>query len=83
MSYLTINKFFYYLDNEMRLDVSGHIKRAGPFLLGPKLGNSPVKSMIHCLARKEGTNKFYTVKVRKCDFKTYFEININWRLEKN
>jgi serine/threonine-protein kinase 40 len=53
-----------YLDKEVRLDALGQTKRAGPYLLGPKLGNSPVKSMIHCLARKEGTNDYYTVKVR-------------------
>lgn len=33
------------------------------FLLGPRLGSSPVRSIVQCLARKEGTNEFYTLKV--------------------
>jgi serine/threonine-protein kinase 40 len=49
--------------NEGVLDVSKHVKRAGPFLLGPKLGNSPVQCISHCLARKEGTDKYYTIKI--------------------
>ena len=39
------------------------IKRAGPFLLGPRLGNSPVRSIVQCLARKEGTTEFYSIKL--------------------
>ena len=39
------------------------IKRAGPYLLGPRLGNSPVRSIVQCLARKEGTNEFYSIKL--------------------
>ena len=39
------------------------IKRAGPFLLGPRLGNSPVRSIVQCLARKEDTNDFYSIKL--------------------
>ena len=39
------------------------IKRAGPFLLGPRLGNSPVRSIVQCLARREGTDDFYSVKL--------------------
>ncbi|XP_046688306.1 serine/threonine-protein kinase 40-like [Homalodisca vitripennis] len=39
------------------------VKRAGPFLLGPTLGNSPVKSIVQCLARQEGTDDFYTLKI--------------------
>ena len=42
------------------------VKRAGPYLLGPTLGSSPVKSIVQCLARKDGTDDFYTLKVRKC-----------------
>lgn len=38
-------------------------KRAGPFLLGPRLGTSPVCSITQCLARKEGTDDFYTIKI--------------------
>lgn len=39
------------------------VKRAGPYLLGPTLGNSPVKSIVQCLARLEGTDQFYTLKI--------------------
>ncbi|GAB6026129.1 Serine/threonine-protein kinase 40, variant 2 [Chamberlinius hualienensis] len=39
------------------------IKRAGPYLLGPRLGNSPVRSIVHCLARKENTDDFYSIKI--------------------
>lgn len=37
------------------------VRKAGPYLLGPKLGPSPVKSIVQCLARKEGTDEFYQV----------------------
>lgn len=39
------------------------IRKAGPYLLGPKLGPSPVKSIVQCLARKEKTNDFYQIKI--------------------
>lgn len=39
------------------------VKKAGPYLLGPKLGPSPVKSIVQCLARKEGTDEFYLIKI--------------------
>lgn len=39
------------------------VKRAGPYLLGPALGSSPVRSIVQCLARKEHTDQFYTLKV--------------------
>lgn len=39
------------------------IKRAGPYLLGPRLGSSPVRSIVQCLARKEKTDDFYTLKI--------------------
>lgn len=42
---------------------SNIVKRAGPYLLGPTLGSSPVKSIVQCLARKEGTDDFYTLKI--------------------
>ncbi|XP_033741051.1 serine/threonine-protein kinase 40-like [Pecten maximus] len=42
---------------------SGETKRAGPYLLGPRLQASPVKSIVQCLARKEGTDDFYTLKM--------------------
>lgn len=38
-------------------------KRAGPYLLGPLIGSSPVKSIVQCLARKVNTNKVYTIKM--------------------
>lgn len=40
-----------------------HVRKAGPYLLGPKLGPSPVKSIVQCLARKEKTDDFYQVKI--------------------
>ncbi|XP_075985027.1 serine/threonine-protein kinase 40-like [Anticarsia gemmatalis] len=39
------------------------VRKAGPYLLGPKLGPSPVKSIVQCLARKERTDEFYQVKI--------------------
>lgn len=42
---------------------SAVLRRAGPFLIGPRLGASPVRSIVQCLARKEGTDNFYTLKV--------------------
>ncbi|XP_015609686.1 uncharacterized protein LOC107274739 isoform X2 [Cephus cinctus] len=39
------------------------VKKAGPYLLGPLIGTSPVKSIVQCLARKAGTDKFYTIKI--------------------
>lgn len=33
------------------------------FLTGPRLGNSPVPSIVQCLARKDGTDDFYQLKV--------------------
>lgn len=39
------------------------VKRAGPYILGPLIGTSPVKSIVQCLARKAGTDKFYTIKI--------------------
>ncbi|CAL1540919.1 unnamed protein product [Lymnaea stagnalis] len=39
------------------------IKKAGPYILGPRIGSSPVRSIVQCLARKEKTNKFYIIKI--------------------
>ena len=39
------------------------LKYAGPYILGPRLGNSPVKSITQCLARKMGTDKFNCLKL--------------------
>ncbi|KAG8451519.1 hypothetical protein GDO86_003647 [Hymenochirus boettgeri] len=44
--------------------VSGsNTKKAGPFILGPRLGNSPVPSIVQCLARRDGTDDFYQLKI--------------------
>ncbi|KAK0162359.1 hypothetical protein PV327_008703 [Microctonus hyperodae] len=42
---------------------SKKVKRAGPYILGPAIGTSPVKSIVQCLARKSGTDKYYTIKI--------------------
>ncbi|XP_057373059.1 serine/threonine-protein kinase 40-like isoform X1 [Daphnia carinata] len=47
--------------SEMRNDKE--VKRAGPFVIGPRLGNSPVRSITQCLARKSKTDEFYTLKM--------------------
>nr|CAD7569242.1 unnamed protein product [Timema californicum] len=39
------------------------VKRAGPYLIGPTLGSSPVKSIVQCLARKDATDDFYSIKI--------------------
>lgn len=39
------------------------LKRAGYFLLGPRLGNSPVRSIVQCLAKRDGTDDFYCLKM--------------------
>lgn len=41
------------------------MKRAGQYILGPKLGNGPVESIAQYLARKENTGDYYQLKVRK------------------
>jgi len=43
--------------------VPPHVRRAGDYLIGPKLGASPVKSISHCLGRKDGTDKYYMLKI--------------------
>lgn len=35
----------------------------GNLIIGPRQGSSPVRSIVQCLARKDGTDKFYTIKV--------------------
>lgn len=40
------------------------VKSAGPYLLGPTFGFSPVSSIVQCLARKKETDKFFTLKVK-------------------
>lgn len=39
------------------------IKKAGPYILGPRIGSPPVRSVAQCLARKQGTNDFYCIKI--------------------
>ena len=43
--------------------VPPHTRRAGKYLLGPKLGVSPVKSIVQCLARLENTDQYFQVKL--------------------
>ena len=43
--------------------VPASVRRAGHYLLGPRLGLSPVKSITHCLGRRDGTDKYYQLKV--------------------
>lgn len=46
-----------------RLVPEKHVRKAGPYLLGPKVGPSPVKSIVQCLARKEKTDEYYQLKI--------------------
>lgn len=39
------------------------LKCAGPYVLGPCIGTTPVKSITQCLARKMNTESFYTLKL--------------------
>lgn len=38
-------------------------RRAGPYLIGLKLGHSPVDSIVQYLAKKENTNEFFQLKI--------------------
>lgn len=38
-------------------------RRAGPYLIGPKLGYSPVDSIVQYLAKKENTDEFVQLKI--------------------
>lgn len=38
-------------------------RRAGPYIIGQKLGQSPVDSIVQYLAKKENTNEFVQLKV--------------------
>lgn len=53
-----------------------HVRKAGPYLLGPKLGPSPVKSIVQCLARKEKTDDFYQVNGVSYFYSTTFRIKL-------
>lgn len=39
-------------------------RRAGPYIIGLKLGHSPVDSIVQYLAKKENTNEFVQLKVK-------------------
>lgn len=39
------------------------LKCAGPYVLGPSLARSPVKSIVQCLARCMNTDDFFTIKL--------------------
>ena len=55
----------HWFHHQLAIPVDKHaIKRAGPYLMGPRLGSSPVRSITQCLARRTGTDEFYTLKVR-------------------
>jgi len=43
--------------------VTPHVRKSGKYLLGPKLGISPVKSIVQCLGRLDGTLKYYQLKL--------------------
>merc|ERR1740129_1837525 len=45
------------------LVVPPHTRRAGKYLLGPKLGVSPVKRIVQCLARLENSDQYFQVKL--------------------
>ena len=45
------------------MPVFPHVRRSGNYLLGPKLGLSPVKSIIQCLARREYTQEYFQLKL--------------------
>ena len=39
------------------------LKCAGPYVLGPSLARSPVKSIVQCLSRRMNSDDFYTIKL--------------------
>lgn len=56
--FLNLKKILIYV-----LQVEPHVRRIGDFLIGPKLAVSPVKSILHCLGRKDGTDRYYLLKI--------------------
>lgn len=54
------------------------VKRAGNYILGPKQGNSPVKCIQQYLARKDGTDQFYVLKVSNHENKAYMLLVITY-----
>ena len=47
----------------LHTQVEPHVRRAGQYLIGPRLGVSPVKSIVHCLGRREGTDRYFLLKI--------------------
>ncbi len=45
-------------------------RQAGPYILGPKMGASPVRSVVQCLARRG--NKFYHLKMLMLSSKSWY-----------
>ena len=43
--------------------VKSHVRRTGNYLIGPKLGISPVKCIEHCLGRRDGMDRYYLLKI--------------------
>lgn len=43
------------------------LKRVGKYLLGPKIGNGPVECITQYLARREGTDQFFHLKMLVLD----------------
>jgi len=43
--------------------VTPHVRRVGDFLIGPRMCGSPVKSITHYLGRRDGTDKYYLLKI--------------------
>jgi len=43
--------------------VNPHVRRVGDFLIGPRMCGSPVKSITHYLGRRDGTDKYYLLKI--------------------
>ena len=47
-----------------RLVPANLVRKAGPYVLGPRLGSCPVKSIVQCLAKREDTvDKFFHIKM--------------------
>lgn len=44
-------------------DSGDRTKRVGKFMIGPKVGSSPVKSLQDYIVRKEGSDQFYIARV--------------------
>ena len=45
-------------------------RRSGPYLLGPRINTvttSPVRSIVQCLAKRDGTDRFYAIKMLQFD----------------